>query len=118
VSAERAPALTGPLESAAHLADSNCRPAGSSAAELPGPAVRAESMRLALPAAAPIPEVSVVTPVAVRAGDRWDDYLPPAPRSMEDSGFWERPQPGAADFWGADQDDPAYSGRRPHPGDG
>lgn len=37
---------------------------------------------------------------AVRLEDRWDDYLPPTPRAMEDSGFWERPQPG--DFWTPD----------------
>ncbi|MER5326922.1 hypothetical protein [Streptosporangium roseum] len=85
------------------------------------PAPRAEPVHLELPVAAPIPEVAAVTPVAVRIGDRWDDYLPPAPRSMEDSGFWERPQPGATDFWAADDkedDDPSYSGGRRVPGEG
>ncbi|MGW2213511.1 hypothetical protein ACWCSD_00860 [Nonomuraea sp. NPDC001684] len=44
---------------------------------------------------------------------------------MEDSGFWERPLPGAGDFWAADDDDDAYddeaermrAGRRPEKGD-
>ncbi|MBG0827269.1 hypothetical protein HS041_05780 [Planomonospora sp. ID67723] len=101
----------------AHTADRPLPPSSPAplhTVDQPVSAVRADSMRLALPAAAPIAEVSVVTPVAVRAGDRWDDYLPPAPRSMEDSGFWERPQPGAADFWAADEDDSAYA-RRHHP---
>ncbi|OUC99547.1 hypothetical protein CA984_02290 [Streptosporangium minutum] len=65
--------------------------------------------------------MAAVTPVAVRIGDQWDGYLPPAPRSMEDSGFWERPQPGATDFWAADdreEDDPSYSAGRRVPGDG
>ncbi|WP_133061513.1 hypothetical protein [Streptosporangium minutum] len=81
----------------------------------------AEPVHLTLPVAAPIPEVAAVTPVAVRIGDQWDGYLPPAPRSMEDSGFWERPQPGATDFWAADdreEDDPSYSAGRRVPGDG
>ncbi|MFD8563364.1 hypothetical protein ACFV1N_39330 [Streptosporangium canum] len=87
----------------------------------PVPEPRAEPVHLTLPVAAPIPEVAAVTPVAVRIGDRWDGYLPPAPRSMEDSGFWERPQPGATDFWAADdkeEDDPSYPGGRRLPGDG
>ncbi|WP_327586370.1 hypothetical protein OHA25_04680 [Nonomuraea sp. NBC_00507] len=70
--------------------------------------VRQEPVRIALPSSAvtDVPEssASVLRP-AVRIEDRWDDYLPPSPRSMEDSGFWERPQPGAADFWAADDDD-------------
>ncbi|MFD1937164.1 hypothetical protein ACFSKW_37410 [Nonomuraea mangrovi] len=81
------------------------------------PAVRPEPIRLALPSSAvttvaPEPEIPPVLPAAVRIEDRWDDYLPPAPRSMEDSGFWERPQPGAGDFWAADDDEAAYIGRR------
>ncbi|MDP9863586.1 MULTISPECIES: hypothetical protein [Streptosporangium] len=90
----------------------------------PVPAPRPGPARLALPVAAPIPEVGPVTPVGVRIGDRWDGYLPPAPRSMEDSGFWERPQPGATDFWAADKDEeeaedgPSYSGGRRVPGGG
>jgi hypothetical protein len=40
---------------------------------------------------------------------------------MEDSGFWERPQPGAADFWAADEndddDEQAFAGRRRGDGD-
>ncbi|WP_307827465.1 hypothetical protein [Planomonospora sp. ID82291] len=69
----------------------------------------------ALPAAAPAPEIGSVTPVAVRSGGgRWDGYLPSAPRSIEDSGFWERPQPGATDFWAEDREederDPGVSG--------
>ncbi|MEU7990210.1 hypothetical protein AB0B56_35640 [Streptosporangium canum] len=87
----------------------------------PVPEPRAEPVHLTLPVAAPIPEVAAVTPVAVRIGDQWDGYLPPAPRSMEDSGFWERPQPGATDFWAADdkeEDDPSYSGGRRVLGDG
>ncbi|MFB9882524.1 hypothetical protein ACFFMN_31820 [Planobispora siamensis] len=75
----------------------------------------AESVPEIRPDAEPVTEVNVVTPVAARMGDRWDDYLPPAPRSMEDSGFWERPQPGATDFWAADDDDSMYSGRRRRP---
>ncbi|WP_449061023.1 hypothetical protein [Planomonospora algeriensis] len=44
--------------------------------------------------------------MAIRSGGgRWDGYLPPAPRSIEDSGFWERPQPGATDFWAEDRDE-------------
>ncbi|MEV4174503.1 hypothetical protein [Nonomuraea sp. NPDC049709] len=62
---------------------------------------------IALPSSAvtdvPEPSAPTVTP-AVRLEERWNDYLPPSPRSMEDSGFWERPQPGAADFWAADDD--------------
>ncbi|MGP3962872.1 hypothetical protein ACTWPT_43465 [Nonomuraea sp. 3N208] len=72
--------------------------------------VRQEPVRIALPSSAvtDVPEssASVLRPApAVQIEDRWDDYLPPSPRSMEDSGFWERPQPGAADFWAADDDD-------------
>ncbi|TMR95303.1 hypothetical protein EJK15_29615 [Nonomuraea basaltis] len=87
--------------------------------------VRQEPARIALPSSAVTdvsePSASIPLP-AVRIEDRWDDYLPPSPRSMEDSGFWERPQPGAADFWAADDDDAdghgddddkrAYAGRR------
>lgn len=76
---------------------------------------RQEPVRLALPSSAVtvVPEqVSAVAPPAVRLEDRWDDYLPPSPRSMEDSGFWERPQPGAGDFWAADDDEDGYNGRR------
>ncbi|MFC5831699.1 hypothetical protein [Nonomuraea insulae] len=80
------------------------------------------AVHIALPSSAvtEVPETSapIVTP-AVRLEERWDDYLPPSPRSMEDSGFWERPQPGVADFWAADEDDgdgkhdgQAYAGRR------
>ncbi|WP_141703507.1 hypothetical protein [Planobispora rosea] len=88
--------ITGPVRGEA---DSGARPV---------PTARPAFTRPVLPAAAPIAEVSVVTPVVVRAGDhQWDGYLPPAPRSMEDSGFWERPQPGAEDFWAADKDGPA-----------
>ncbi|UBU13812.1 hypothetical protein [Nonomuraea gerenzanensis] len=82
-------------------------------------------LHIALPSSAvtdvPEPAVPTVVP-AVRLEERWDDYLPPSPRSMEDSGFWERPQPGADDFWAADQegersgngkgDEWIYSGRR------
>ncbi|MFI6601795.1 hypothetical protein ACIBHX_36580 [Nonomuraea sp. NPDC050536] len=70
---------------------------------------RPEPVRIALPSSAVtvMPEGSV-TPPAVRIEDRWDDYLPPSPRAMEDSGFWERPAPG--DFWAADED-PAYARR-------
>ncbi|MEU8355625.1 hypothetical protein AB0C27_06370 [Nonomuraea sp. NPDC048882] len=63
------------------------------------------AVRLALPRSAAT-EVSEPAAAALpaRLEERWDDYLPPAPRSMEDSGFWERPQPGAADFWAADDE--------------
>ncbi|MFC4058602.1 hypothetical protein ACFOWE_09875 [Planomonospora corallina] len=80
------------------------------------PPTRLESTYSPLPTAAPAPEIGTVTPVAVRIGDKWDGYLPPVPRSMEDSGFWELPQPGATDFWAEDReedgDDPLHSGRR------
>jgi hypothetical protein len=89
-----------------------------------GHAGRQGPIRIALPSSAvtdvPQPSASVPRP-AIRIEDRWDDYLPPSPRSMEDSGFWERPQPGAADFWAPDDDDAdgrdddvkrAYAGRR------
>ncbi|MFI7701830.1 hypothetical protein [Nonomuraea sp. NPDC049480] len=90
-----------------------------------GHVVRQEPVRIALPSSAvtDVPESSAsVARPAIRIEDRWDDYLPPSPRSMEDSGFWERPQPGAADFWAADDadvdgyedddDKRAYAGRR------
>ncbi|MEV4065427.1 hypothetical protein [Nonomuraea dietziae] len=88
-----------------------------SAQEVAEAPVRPEPIRLALPSSAvttvaPDPGPAPVRPAAVRIEDRWDDYLPPAPRSMEDSGFWERPQPGAGDFWASDDDDAAYVGRR------
>ncbi|MET8047497.1 hypothetical protein ABZU75_07820 [Streptosporangium sp. NPDC005286] len=57
------------------------------------------------PGAVPLSEAGDVGQAAARTADRWDDYLPPAPRSMEDSGFWERPQPGATDFWAEDRND-------------
>ncbi|GII11311.1 hypothetical protein Ppa06_51090 [Planomonospora parontospora subsp. parontospora] len=70
------------------------------------PHARFESTGSTLPAAAPAPEIGSVTAVAVRSGrGRWDGYLPPAPRSIEDSGFWERPQPGAKDFWAEDREE-------------
>ncbi|WP_143044095.1 hypothetical protein [Nonomuraea jiangxiensis] len=66
-------------------------------------------VRIALPSSA-VTDVSASSAsesprASVSIEDRWDDYLPPSPRAMEDSGFWERPQPGAADFWAADDDD-------------
>ncbi|MEV0228508.1 hypothetical protein [Nonomuraea sp. NPDC050786] len=82
---------------------------------------RKEPVRIALPSSAvtDVPDSAAYPlPSAVRIEDRWDDYLPPSPRSMEDSGFWERPQPGSADFWAADEDNKesdeerAYAGRR------
>ncbi|WP_344866227.1 hypothetical protein [Planomonospora alba] len=82
------------------------------------PSTRLGSPYSPLPTAAPIPEIGAVTPVAVRIGDQWDGYLPPVPRSMEDSGFWKRPQPGALDFWAEDgaedeqDDDTAHPGHR------
>ncbi|WP_157248744.1 hypothetical protein [Nonomuraea typhae] len=65
-------------------------------------AARQEPLRIALPSSAvtEVAEPSRPAP-AVRLEDRWDDYLPPTPRAMEDSGFWERPQPG--DFWTPDE---------------
>ncbi|MEV5888426.1 hypothetical protein [Nonomuraea fuscirosea] len=70
-----------------------------------GQEAQGAAVRLALPRSAvtDVPE-SAAAALPVRLEERWDDYLPPAPRSMEDSGFWERPQPGAADFWAADDD--------------
>ncbi|MEV1245051.1 hypothetical protein [Nonomuraea sp. NPDC049750] len=88
--------------------------------ELDGRTVRQEPVRIALPSSAVIevPEsAAAVTPPAVRIEERWDDYLPPAPRAMEDSGFWERPQPGAGDFWAADDDENAFAGHRHRGGD-
>jgi hypothetical protein len=78
-------------------------------------AARQEPLRIALPSSAvtDVPEPSAsIRPVVAPLEDRWDDYLPPSPRSMEDSGFWERPQPGAGDFWAADDEERAYVGRR------
>ncbi len=69
---------------------------------------RQEPMRIALPSSAVIEvseaAVGAAPRPAVRIEERWDDYLPPSPRSMEDSGFWERPQPGALDFWAPDDE--------------
>ncbi|MEW9554730.1 hypothetical protein [Nonomuraea sp. NPDC050783] len=71
-------------------------------------------MRIALPSSAvidvPEPSEAAPRPAARIIEERWDDYLPPSPRSMEDSGFWERPQPGAADFWAPDDDTAADEG--------
>ncbi|GAA4056596.1 hypothetical protein [Nonomuraea soli] len=76
---------------------------------------RHEPVRLALPSSAvtvvPEGERGAARP-AIKIEERWDDYLPPSPRSMEDSGFWERPQPGAGDFWAADEDELAERRRR------
>ncbi|MEV0352956.1 hypothetical protein AB0H88_44985 [Nonomuraea sp. NPDC050680] len=88
--------------------------------ELGGREARQEPIRIALPSSAVIevPEsAAAVTPPVVRIEERWDDYLPPAPRAMEDSGFWERPQPGAGDFWAADDDENAFAGHRHRGGD-
>ncbi|MFD1547898.1 hypothetical protein [Nonomuraea guangzhouensis] len=85
-----------------------------------GRTARQEPVRIALPSSAVIevPEsAAAVTPPVVRIEERWDDYLPPAPRAMEDSGFWERPQPGAGDFWAADDDENAFAGHRHRGGD-
>ncbi|MFG6199537.1 hypothetical protein [Nonomuraea sp. JJY05] len=72
------------------------------------PEARQGPVHITLPSSAvtdvPESDASPVRP-AVRMEDRWDDYLPPTPRSMEDSGFWERPRPGAADFWSGDDDE-------------
>ncbi|MCK2214576.1 hypothetical protein MF672_012355 [Actinomadura sp. ATCC 31491] len=69
---------------------------------------RQEPVRIALPSSAVIdvsePSEAVPPQPAVRIEERWDDYLPPSPRSMEDSGFWERPLPGALDFWAPDDE--------------
>ncbi|NBE99906.1 hypothetical protein FE391_26445 [Nonomuraea sp. KC401] len=78
--------------------------------------------RIALPSSAvtDVPEGSAsISPPAVRIEEHWDDYLPPSPRAMEDSGFWERPQPGSADFWAADDDENerVSAGRRHRGGD-
>ncbi|HUR07431.1 MAG TPA: hypothetical protein VM347_33145 [Nonomuraea sp.] len=88
---------------------------GRMRADLDGREVRQEPIRIALPSSAVIvvPEsAAAVTPPDVRIEERWDDYLPPSPRAMEDSGFWERPQPGAGDFWAADEDENAFAGHR------
>ncbi|MFG1680957.1 hypothetical protein ACGFNP_12390 [Nonomuraea sp. NPDC049269] len=88
--------------------------------DLDGREVRQEPIRIALPSSAVIvvPEsAAAVTPPDVRIEQRWDDYLPPSPRAMEDSGFWERPQPGAGDFWAADEDESAFAGHRHRGGD-
>ncbi|MFG1705471.1 hypothetical protein ACFLIM_19970 [Nonomuraea sp. M3C6] len=80
-----------------------------------GEGARQGPVRITLPSSAvtdvPASSTSVNPPAAVGIEDRWDDYLPPSPRSMEDSGFWERPQPGSADFWAADDDDDADNER-------
>ncbi|GAA4981364.1 hypothetical protein GCM10023334_110780 [Nonomuraea thailandensis] len=88
-----------------HVADGGDSGSGPKQQEEWG--VQQGPLHIALPSSAVTdvsgPAVPTVAP-AVRLEERWDDYLPPSPRSMEDSGFWERPQPGAADFWAADQD--------------
>ncbi|MEV4470187.1 hypothetical protein [Nonomuraea sp. NPDC049504] len=54
---------------------------------------------------------SLVLP-SVPIDERWNDFLPPTPRSMEDSAFWTRSQAGDGDFWETEGDgDGAYSGR-------
>ncbi|WP_125643999.1 hypothetical protein [Nonomuraea sp. WAC 01424] len=86
---------------------------------------RPEPVRITLPSSAvtdvPHQPAPPAVPPATRIEDRWDDYLPPSPRSMEDSGFWERPQPGADDFWAPDHNEEdserAFAGRRPKEGD-
>ncbi|MGW4793809.1 hypothetical protein ACWEPC_15545 [Nonomuraea sp. NPDC004297] len=81
--------------------------AGGVPGQQEGPGAHQGPVHIALPSSAvtDVPEAAAPTAApAVRLEERWDDYLPPAPRSMEDSGFWERPQPGAADFWAADAD--------------
>ncbi|MEU4229356.1 hypothetical protein AB0F17_34100 [Nonomuraea sp. NPDC026600] len=93
---------------------------GRMRADLDGREGRQEPIRIALPSSAVIvvPESAAgVTPPDVRIEERWDDYLPPSPRAMEDSGFWERPQPGAGDFWAADEDENAFAGHRHRGGD-
>ncbi|MED7928281.1 hypothetical protein SMD20_28765 [Nonomuraea sp. LP-02] len=78
------------------------------AADHGGRGGRQEPVRIALPSSAvievPEPAAAAAQRPAVRIEERWDDYLPPSPRSMEDSGFWERPQPGALDFWAPDDE--------------
>ncbi|MEU6722981.1 hypothetical protein ABZ917_04610 [Nonomuraea wenchangensis] len=78
------------------------------AADHGGRGGRQEPVRIALPSSAVIevsePAAAAAQRPAVRIEERWDDYLPPSPRSMEDSGFWERPQPGALDFWAPDDE--------------
>ncbi|GAA1727620.1 hypothetical protein GCM10009734_35760 [Nonomuraea bangladeshensis] len=84
------------------------------AADHGGRGGRQEPVRIALPSSAVIevsePAAAAAQRPAVPIEERWDDYLPPSPRSMEDSGFWERPQPGALDFWAPD-DEGAEGGR-------
>lgn len=105
-------------ESAHHEA----RPeAGQEAAGKTGRDARQEPPRIALPSSAvtDVAEPGPVVPPATPLEQRWDDYLPPSPRCMEDSGFWERPLPGAGDFWASDdeEEERAYAGRRPEKGD-
>lgn len=93
---------------------------GRMRADLDGREVRQEPIRIALPSSAVIVmpgSAAAVAPPDVRIEERWDDYLPPSPRAMEDSGFWERPQPGAGDFWAADEDENAFAGHRHRGGD-
>lgn len=106
-------------ESARHAAR---REAGREAAGETGRDARQEPPRTALPGTAvtdvPEPDAGPAVPPATPLEQRWDDYLPPSPRCMEDSGFWERPLPGAGDFWASDDDEErAYAGRRPEKGD-
>ncbi|MET7332649.1 hypothetical protein [Nonomuraea sp. NPDC005650] len=83
------------------------------------PEARQGPVRITLSSSAvtDVPE-SDAAPVrpAVRMEDRWDDYLPPSPRSMEDSGFWERPQPGAADFWSGEDEEKGEGEQRAYVG--
>ncbi|GAA2769353.1 hypothetical protein [Nonomuraea dietziae] len=75
-----------------------------------------EPIRLALPLGrdhvAPDPGPAPVRPRGHDREDRWDDYLPPAPRSMRTAGSGSVRSQGAGDFWAPHDDDAAYVGRR------
>ncbi|MFC6559358.1 hypothetical protein, partial [Nonomuraea cavernae] len=80
---------------------------------------RQEPVWLTLPSSA-VTDVSDSLPSGtqpgVRIDDRWNDYLPSVPRSMEDNEYWNRFKPGA-DFWAPDDEDDSYVGRRRHDDD-
>ncbi|MEU1720143.1 hypothetical protein [Nonomuraea sp. NPDC005692] len=109
------------LRAAQEARESVHHEARQEAAGKAGRDARQEPPRIALPSSAvtdvPEPATGPTVPPATPLEQRWDDYLPPSPRCMEDSGFWERPLPGAGDFWASDDEERAYAGRRPEKGD-
>ncbi|WP_189124847.1 hypothetical protein [Nonomuraea cavernae] len=80
-------------------------PSGDGPARMRGDSIRPTATTARRPAVvlAIAKSSDPLAPRAVHTEDRWDDYLPPSPRSMEDSGFWERPTGKAIELWDADR---------------